>query len=436
MYAIEVKNVSKSFKIYHDKPTTLKEKLLFIKNRKYEIFKALKNVSLNIKNGETIGLIGENGSGKSTLLKLISKIIYPDKGEIITRGKVSSLLELGAGFHLDFTGRENIYVNASIFGFSKKEIENRINDIIDFSELEEFIDNPVRTYSSGMYMRLAFSIAINIDPDILLIDEILAVGDENFQKKCFNKIRDFKNMGITIVIVSHDLGSIQKICDKVVWIDNGNIKSVGEPKRIVDMYLEIVARRNEKIVEKENTKIVSKLIEEEKINDSKEKVDIYKDEDNNEKLDKEKKDNENRWGNRLVEITDVKLYDNKNEETYVFKSGDECTIKIMYKCNAENLHKVDDICFGIGIFNSDSIACYGTNTFIDRIDKFKIKDNGYVICKVNKLNLVEGKYFLDVACHMENGTPYDYQKSRLTFSIFSEIKDAGVAKLEHTWEIN
>ncbi|MBE0069261.1 ABC transporter ATP-binding protein [Thermoanaerobacterium thermosaccharolyticum] len=435
MYAIEVKNVSKSFKIYHDKPTTLKEKLLFIKNRKYEIFKALENVSLNIKNGEAIGLIGENGSGKSTLLKLISKIIYPDEGEIITRGKVSSLLELGAGFHPDFTGRENIYVNASIFGFSKKEIENRINDIIDFSELEEFIDNPVRTYSSGMYMRLAFSIAINIDPDILLIDEILAVGDENFQKKCFNKIKEFKNKGITIVIVSHDLGSIQKICDKVIWIDNGNVKAIGEPKRTVDMYLETMAKKNEKIIEKENIEITNKLVKNEEIpndNNDKKKADLYKSENN----DESKKENENRWGNRLVEITDVKLYDNKNEETYVFKSGDECIIKIMYKCNAENLHKVDDICFGIGIFNSDSIACYGTNTFIDRVDKFKIKDNGYVICKVNKLNLVEGKYFLDVACHMENGTPYDYQKSRLTFSVFSEIKDVGVAKLEHTWEIN
>lgn len=435
MYAIEVRNVSKSFKIYHDKPTTLKEKLLFIRSRKYEIFKALESISFNIEEGETVGLIGENGSGKSTLLKLISKIIYPDKGEIVTQGKVSSLLELGAGFHPDFTGRENIYINASIFGFSKKEIENRINDIIEFSELEEFIDNPVRTYSSGMYMRLAFSIAINIDPDILLIDEILAVGDENFQKKCFNKIREFKNKGTTIVIVSHDLGSIQKICDRVIWIDNGNIKAIGEPKRTVDMYLESIAKISGKIIEKENIEIAAKLAENEKIHidcsDEKE-TEVYKSENS----DKGKKENENRWGNRLIEIVDVRLYDTKNKETYVFKSGDECTIKIWYKCNAENPNEIDDVCFGIGIFNSDNISCYGTNTYIDKVSKFKINDKGYVICKINKLNLIEGRYSLDVACHMENGTPYDYQKSRLFFEVFSEIKDVGIAKLEHYWEIN
>lgn len=431
MFAIEIKNISKSFRIYHDKPTTLKEKLLFIKKKSFDVFNAVENVSLNIEKGETIGLIGENGSGKSTLLKLITKIIYPDNGEIITRGKVSSLLELGAGFHPDFTGRENIYINASIFGFSRKEIEKRIDKIIEFSELEEFIDNPIRTYSSGMYMRLAFSIAINIDPDILLIDEILAVGDENFQKKCLNKIKEFKNFGVTIVIVSHDLGSIQKICDKVVWMDNGSIKAIGDTKRVVDMYLETVAKRFEKNIERENS-----IKAEEISNDSKDELT-----DNiNDKKDLEDKlknnFNNNRWGNRKVEIIDVKLYDKESKEIYIFRSGDMCIIRLFYKCNVKNLNEVNDIHFGIGIFNMDNVSCYGTNTYIDRLDKYEIKKEGYVDCIIKNLDLVEGKYLLDVACHTENGTPYDYQKSRLTFTVFSEVRDVGIAKLEHIWSIN
>ena len=188
---IEIKNVSKKFKLYHDKATTLKERLLFLRSKKADVFWALNNINLTIERGKTVGLIGHNGSGKSTLLKLITKIIYPTEGEIITHGRVSSLLELGAGFHPDFTGRENIYINASIFGLSKKEIDKRLDSIIRFSELEDFIDSPIRTYSSGMYTRLAFSVAVHVDPDILLIDEILAVGDINFQKKCIAKIKEF-----------------------------------------------------------------------------------------------------------------------------------------------------------------------------------------------------------------------------------------------------
>ena len=192
MNAIEVKNISKSFRLYHDKSLTLKERLLFFNRAKYEEVQVLSDVSFDVKKGTTVGLIGRNGSGKSTLLKLLSGIIYPDSGEIKLNGRVSSLLELGAGFHPDFTGRENIYNNASIFGLSRKEIDKRYNQIVEFSELDGYIDNPVRTYSSGMYMRLAFSVAINVDADILLIDEILAVGDANFQKKCMDKINELK----------------------------------------------------------------------------------------------------------------------------------------------------------------------------------------------------------------------------------------------------
>ncbi|MBQ3142534.1 MAG: ABC transporter ATP-binding protein [Bacilli bacterium] len=235
--AIEVNNLSKDFKLYYDKANTLKEKLLFWKRKENEVLHVLKNINLTIKKGETVALIGVNGSGKSTLLKLMTKIIYPNKGEVKTYGKLTSLLELGAGFHPDFSGRENIYFNASVFGLTRKEIDSRLEEIIKFSELEEFIDNPVRTYSSGMYLRLAFSVAINVDADILLIDEILAVGDQHFQEKCYKKLEMLKKEGKTIVIVTHSLDVVKKFCDRCVWLSNGVIKEDGLPKDIIKNYL-------------------------------------------------------------------------------------------------------------------------------------------------------------------------------------------------------
>ena len=237
-YAIEVINVTKKFKIYYDKANTLKEHMLFWKRNKSEEFVALKDINVKIKKGETVGLIGVNGSGKSTLLKLMTKIIYPTTGKVITHGKLTSLLELGAGFHQDFTGRENIYFNAAIFGLTKEEIDKRLEDIIEFSELGEFIDNPVRTYSSGMYMRLAFSIAINVDAEILLNDEILAVGDQHFQEKCFKKLEELKNSDKTIVIVSHSLEQIENLCTRAIWIYEGKVEMDAPPKEVIPKYLE------------------------------------------------------------------------------------------------------------------------------------------------------------------------------------------------------
>ena len=239
MNAITVKNMTKNFKVYYDKPNTLKERLVFWKNNKADGRTVLKNINLEIKKGETVALIGTNGSGKSTLLKLMTKIIYPTKGSIETKGKLTSLLELGAGFHDDFTGRENIYFNASIFGLTRKEIDEKVDDIIAFSELGEFIDNPVRTYSSGMYMRLAFSVAINVEAEILLIDEILAVGDQHFQDKCFEKLHELKNSDKTIVIVSHSLDSVKKLCDRAIWIKDGKIEKDGKTKEVIEEYLKV-----------------------------------------------------------------------------------------------------------------------------------------------------------------------------------------------------
>ena len=237
--AISIENVKKSFKIYKDKGFTLKERILFFKSRNaYVKNNILRGISFDIEKGDILGIVGKNGSGKSTLLKLITKIIYPDSGSIKINGKVSSLIELGAGFHPDMTGRENIYINASIYGLTKKEIDSKLDTIIKFSELEEFIDSPIRTYSSGMYMRLAFSVAINVEAEILLIDEILSVGDANFQAKCFRKMQELKDSGITIVIVSHDLHTMEKLCNKVIWIESGKIKRSGIPNEVLKEYIE------------------------------------------------------------------------------------------------------------------------------------------------------------------------------------------------------
>lgn len=243
-YSIEVENVTKSFKIFRDRGRTLKEMTLFKKRRTYEKRSVLKGISFKIKPGEAVGLIGHNGCGKSTTLKLLTKIMYPDSGRIIMNGRVSSLIELGAGFHPDMSGRDNIYINASIFGLTRKEIDEKYETILSFSELKDFIDNPVRTYSSGMYMRLAFSVAINVQADILLIDEILAVGDVAFQEKCLRKLKDIKAAGTTIVIVSHSLNQIEEICDRTIWLHDGIVHQEGEPSVVDSMYLEYMQNLN------------------------------------------------------------------------------------------------------------------------------------------------------------------------------------------------
>ncbi len=229
---IRVENVRKHFKIYKDKGKLLRERLISASRNQYEVKEVLRGISFEVSKGETVGLIGKNGCGKSTTLKLLTKILKPNEGKVTLQGRVCSLIELGAGFHPDMTGRENVYINASIFGLSRKEIDARMEDIIRFSELEESIDEPVRTYSSGMYMRLAFSVAINVSADILLIDEILAVGDQSFQMKCFNRMMELKQSGVTIVLVSHSLGQVENLCDRAIWIENGRIRMDGPARKV------------------------------------------------------------------------------------------------------------------------------------------------------------------------------------------------------------
>ena len=329
-YVIEVKDVTKKFKVYYDKGSQLKERLLFRSRNRYEERWVLNGISFKVKQGEAIGLVGHNGCGKSTTLKLLTKIIYPDSGTIEMKGRVSSLLELGAGFHPDMSGRENIYTNASIFGLTKKEIDERMEDIIAFSELEEFLDNPVRTYSSGMYMRLAFSVAINVDADILLIDEILAVGDANFQAKCFDKLMEIKKQGTTIVIVSHALNQIEQICDRSIWIQDGKILAEGSPRDVHPQYLEFMGALRQEVADKEKGR-----------QEAKEKV---------QESEKERK----RWGNRFAEITEVTLKNDSGEPQSVFSTGESFWIELKYTVH----QTVEDAVFGFGIFRNDGVQCY------------------------------------------------------------------------------
>ena len=418
---INVKNVEKSFKIYSDKGHTLKERLLFFKQRNsYTRHEVLKGVTLEIEKGEVVGLVGHNGCGKSTLLKLMTKIIYPDKGKIEIKGKVSSLLELGAGFHPDMTGRENIYTNASIFGLTKKEIDARLYDIIEFSELEEFIDSPVRTYSSGMYMRLAFSVAINVDADILLIDEILAVGDARFQAKCFNKMLELKKSGITIVIVSHDLGSIERLCNRAIWIENGKIKDEGIPHDIVAEYLDDIMNKDKN--EKIKIKPKDKVNEENRNKEESEEKNIE---------EKENKKNRNRTGNKAVEIIDIKLLNEKNEVSDTYNSEEKLKIQVKYK---RNNNELKDSVFGFGIFRNDGLNCYGTNTFIDNFGKIKIQDEGIVEIEIEKIQLLEGEYYIDLAFVDEYGTPFDYIRKATKVITYSTVKDVGVYRINHKFK--
>ena len=424
--AIEVKNVTKSFKIYIDKGNTLKEKALFKQRRRYEERNVLKDISFQVEKGQAVGLIGHNGCGKSTTLKLLTKIMYPDSGSIVMRGRVSSLIELGAGFHEDMSGRENIYINASIFGLTRSEINKRMEDIIAFSELEEFIDNPVRTYSSGMYMRLAFSIAINVDADILLVDEILTVGDFNFQAKCFNRLREVKASGTTIVIVSHSMEQIEQICDRSIWIHDGKIRREGRPRDVHPEYLDFMGEKRQELAWKEaENKEVNKESEETKETDNENFEESYV--VNHDKPEEKKK----RWGNGYARIEKIVLLDRQGKEKSVFKTGDAVAIQITYKVN----QKVEDAVFGIGIFRSDGIQCYGTNTRIDKQNKFDLTKDGVVQINVPAMSLMAGEYLLDVAIEADIGIAVDYYKEAYRFEVFSDINDVGIARIEHDWKI-
>ena len=428
--AIEVKNVKKKFKVYYDKGRSLKEKVLFRNRNRYEDRWVLNGINFEVKKGEAIGLIGQNGCGKSTTLKLLTRIMYPDEGTIDIKGRVSSLLELGAGFHPDMSGRENIYTNASIFGLTKKEIDARLEDIIEFSELEEFLDNPVRTYSSGMYMRLAFSVAINVDAEVLLIDEILAVGDANFQAKCFNKLREIKANGVTIVIVSHALAQIEQICERTIWIQDGLIMSEGTPRTVHPQYMDFMGQKRQEIIEKHDKIKAAEESKEEQKDDSNNENVIEHQDVSNQEADNHDTLNKKRWGNGKARISSIKTYNKDLKQQVVFATGETIKLKMEFTVK----EKIKDAVFGFAIYRSDGLHCYGINTKIDNLPDFDIANNGSVEIVLKNLNLLSGEYYFDIAIECENGTPVDYFKQAHSIQMYSSINDVGTVRIDHEWK--
>ncbi len=443
---IKVNNVRKSFKVYKDRGYMLKEMVLFANRRKYEVHEVLKGISFRVRKGEAIGLIGQNGCGKSTTLKLLTKIIYPDSGSIEMKGRVSSLLELGAGFHPDMSGRENIYINAAIFGLTRDEIAKRLDDIIAFSELEDYIDNPVRTYSSGMYMRLAFSVAINVDADILLIDEILAVGDANFQAKCFNRLKEIKAEGATIVIVSHSLGQIEQICERSIWIQDGEIREEGSPREVHPIYLDYMgtrrlenaqneAERQRKKKEKEALEV--NVSESEKVNAQSEYVSVNESEIGSEEdlktissVEAIKK-NKKRWGNGMARLQKIELIDENGVDSNLFETGKDIRVRLHYHVE----HKVEDAIIGVGFFRVDGVYVYGFNTRIDKLEEFSLEKDGIACLTLKNVNLLPGQYTVDFAIESGVGLPVDYYREAKKIEFFTTKDDVGLVRINHDWEI-
>ena len=362
---IEVSALSRRFEIHRERQRSLQEHFvnLFRKQKSNPSeFWPLHEVSFAVHSGESVGIIGPNGSGKSTLLKLAAGIIEPTSGEIVVRGRVSALLELGAGFHPDLTGRENIYLNGSIYGLSRRVIEARMESIIDFAELGEFIDMPVRHYSSGMYVRLGFAVAIHTDPDVLLVDEVLAVGDLAFQQKCMEAIVHFRQQGGTLFLVSHDLTTIQNICDRAIWLEQGKIHAIGEPTEVVMRYLGNLAHERETADRKLARSSVTGVGQ--------------------------------RWGSGKIEITRVEICDEGEEETTVFMTNAPMVVKLHYHAAA----RVERPVFGIAIHHQNGAHVTGPNTrFAGQLDLPSVEGSGVIVYRVPALPLLEGGYLLTAA---------------------------------------
>lgn len=419
--AIEVKDLTKKFKVYYDKGSQLKERMLFRNRNRYEERCVLKGISFEVKRGEAVALIGHNGCGKSTTLKLLSKIIYPNSGSVLMHGRVASLIELGAGFHPDMSGRENIYINAAIFGLTKKEIDARLDKIIEFSELEEFIDNPVRTYSSGMYMRLAFSVAINVDADILLVDEILAVGDVAFQAKCFNRLREIKANGTTIIIVSHSLTQVEQICDRSIWIHEGRIYEDGLPRIVDPHYLEFMS---EKAAEKEAEK-------KQKIETQEQQVEELVEEETPAEETKTEEDKK-RWGSGEATIEKVVVVDADGVERNEFSNRECFSVRIDYKAK----EVITDAVIGVAIYRDDQTYIYGTNTLIDYSEPTTLQREGTIWLKFDNMPLNAGKYTIDFAFHKPDGFNYDFWREACSIIIKNKLNEVGVVSVSHEWTIN
>ena len=428
--AITLSHATKIYRRYGGRRfSTLKSALLsgdLVRQLKpNETFQALNDVSFTVPKGATFGVVGRNGSGKSTTLKLVAGITKPTSGTVKVDGRISALIELGAGFHPEISGRENVFINGIMLGLSKREIQQRFDEIVEFAELTEFIDAPVKTYSSGMYMRLGFAVAIHVDPDILLVDEVLAVGDEGFTHKCLDKFGEFKRRGKTILLVTHSLGLVERFCDEAVWLDAGVMKAEGDPQRVIGSYVTEVARQEERFLSAGDEKARKEAGAAGQAVPAGPAVADAHVHDMNQAA-------EGRWGSGDVEITSVRFQDASGMATHVFHTGEAIRVVLGVKASTP----VRDFVFGIGLFTPDGVLVYGTNTDIEEMESDRLEGEAEVTLEVDSLDLVEGTYKLDVAVHRRDGAPYDYHRLLHTFRVKSRIKDGGIYRPKHHWSFS
>jgi len=420
-----------------------------------QIFTALDDVSMTVERGETFGVIGGNGAGKSTLLKIIAGTTKPTTGEAEVHGKLSALIELGAGFHPEISGRENVFINGIMLGLTRTQIRERFDEIVAFAELEEFIDAPVKNYSSGMYMRLGFSVAIHVDPDVLLIDEVLAVGDESYVHKCLDKIAEFKRRGKTILLVSHALETVTRLCDRVMWLKDGQVQAIGDPPRIVGAYRNWVANKEEDELAAGHQRRLKEAASERAqplvaegaqagapavaqagapevsaVAMAAPNPDLSA--DGADKQGAEAPYEPGRWGSRQVSIEEIRLLDAAGEQRYVFACGEPMTIEMRLSA----AKPVEDFVFGIGVFNPNGVCCYGTNTDIEKFEAGSLTGEATVRVVIPELNLIEGTYYLDAAVHRLDGFAYDYHRGLCRFRTTSAVGDVGIARVQHAWEFD
>ena len=384
--AIRVVDVSKRFRLHHDK--SVKERMVGFRRSRTEDFWALRGVGFEVAPSNTLGLIGANGSGKSTLLKIIGGILSPTTGYVERRGRIAALLELGAGFHPDLTGRENVYMNASILGLSRRQTDGCFDAIVDFSGIEEFIDNQVKFYSSGMYVRLAFAVAVHVDPEILLIDEVLAVGDEPFQRKCMTRIKQFQQEGRTMILVSHGIEMVRQLCDRVIMLEKGEVMADGKPQETLRAYRE--------------------------------------------RYEPQVQDQPDVRGNGQLMIDRGVITDGRGAHRDRFAPGDRLGMEL----EIEAAEPVDDPVVGVAIYNHLDQLVYGTNTALRNVDLGRVQGRRRIRIDFGPIPMVEGQYFVTVAAHSRDElTQYHWLERQLSFKVFSAATDAGALHLDPDIEV-
>ena len=451
--AVELDGVAKEYRRYGPgrRAGTLKSALLGGRLRDLaprEILRAVDDVSLRIPSGAAFGIVGRNGSGKSTLLKLMAGITRPTAGSVKVHGRVSALIELGAGFHPEISGRENVFINGVMLGLTRREIARRFEEIVEFAEMEDFIDAPVRTYSSGMYMRLGFAVAVHVDADVLLVDEVLAVGDERFSLKCLDKFAEYKRRGKTTVLVTHGLDVVERFCDEALWLDAGKVRTSGDPRRVLHAYRgdveteeehelaagdekarQAVDAQSDAAADREQPADAPAPAEpapaEARAAEPPEAPDEAPPGDEPEDMFKAAA---GRWGDGPVRIDDVRL-EGEDGPAHLFQSGARLAIRMRVTAPEE----VTDFVFGISVFNAAGVCCYGTNTDIERYRPVALSGTGEVVFVIDSLDLVEGTYKLDVAAHRRDGVQYDYHRLLYTFRVKSQTRDAGIYRPAHSW---